>query len=151
MKHFQRSVSIFFLLWTVIVAQECYLDRTFYIKAAVGGLSLDGSYPDNVKVIDYNGQAQQRWIIECGDQSGHFFIVNAYNGLVLDVQNLYVVLKTKSSSVSQQWTLNWNSTIFNVGYNRNMDIYQGDFVSGNNVLIYQNSGLPQQIWNLQEV
>ncbi|KAJ3666110.1 hypothetical protein Zmor_001565 [Zophobas morio] len=155
MKQFNRSVSIFFLLWTAIVAQECYLERPFYIKSIIGGLTLDGLNPDNVKVSDFGGYSYQRWIFEYGDKPGHFFIVNAYNGLVLDVQNSNrdpnIILNTKSNSLSQQWILNWNGTILNVYYGRNMDIYQGDFFPGNIVIVYPDNGLKQQQWTLHEV
>ncbi|KAJ3648022.1 hypothetical protein Zmor_019858 [Zophobas morio] len=155
----QRSVP---LTLVVLFATLCHIAspyRILYNKLYVirnswpNDLVLDATNQSQITIQPFSGLKTQLWKFEAGTEPGLFYIVNEYQGKVLDYNrpnSRALRVADRDNSKDQQWIISFTGKITNARTKKNVDIWRRDYSPGTKVGLWSGTGYRIQKFALDE-
>ncbi|XP_063920621.1 uncharacterized protein LOC135135486 [Zophobas morio] len=148
-------ISVYVLIFIssniIYVSGTCSDDSLYLIRSTTSNLVVDASFP-TISLQHFDGYTPQLWQFK-HSRPGVYFIINNSTGKALDVAEDNVTLllsKVDENSVKQQWFVNSNGRILNVGVNKNLDVRGAGFTVNNPIIVHPNNGHVAQEFVVKE-
>ncbi|XP_063920399.1 uncharacterized protein LOC135135303 [Zophobas morio] len=144
-------VLIFISSNIIYVSCTCSDDSLFLIRSTSSNLVVDASFP-TITLQHLDGYTPQLWQFK-QSRPGVYFIINNSTGKALDVADdneTLLLSKVDENSVKQQWFVNSNGRILNVGVKKNLDVVGGKFTVNNPIRAFPNNGHVAQEFVVKE-